>query len=135
MTEPRPSVTRFVNSAARAEGANAVDERATSVAERILNQFYQRLGKLIGPAGFDALLGRSLVLAQRNRAALAGVTSAAGGKLEGLDALARDESNSDEAALTIVAHFVELLVTLIGEDLALGLLRDLWPTTANPKKP
>ena len=134
MTEPRPSVTRFVNSAARAEKAREADERETPVAQRILTRLYQQLGKLIGPAGFDALLGRSLVLARRTRPALALVTSAAEGKLEGLDALSRSESDSDDAALTIVAQFVELLVTLIGEDLALGMLRDLWSTTSNPKR-
>ncbi len=29
--------------------------------------------------------------------------------------------------MAIVAHFIELLVTLIGEDLAKGLVRNVWP--------
>jgi hypothetical protein len=130
MLEPRLSVTQFVNWAARAESARPSDERETLVAQRILTRLREQLTKLIGPAGFDALLGRSLVLARRTRPAFARVMSVADDKLEGLDPSARETLDFDDSALAIVAHFVELLVTLIGEDLALGTLRDFWPSPA-----
>jgi hypothetical protein len=134
MTEPRPSITRFVDAAARAERARDGAMPANPVAERLLAQLYRQLGKLIGTAGFDALLRRSLVLARRTRPALLGITSAAGGKLEGLDADVPERAGLDEDALTIVAQFIELLATLIGEELAMRVLRELWPATSNRKE-
>jgi len=131
MVEPRPSVTQFVNSAARVESAWGGGEREPLVAQRILMRLREQLAKLIGPAGFDALLGRSLVLARPTRPALRTITSVVDGKLERLAPLAREASDLDDSALSIVEHFVELLVTLIGEDLALGMLRDLWPVPSN----
>lgn len=133
MVEPRPSVTQFVNFAARIESAWAGDEREPLVAQRILMRLREQLAQLIGPAGVDALLGRSLVLARRTRPALRTITSVANGKLERLDPLAREASALDDSALSIVEHFVELLVTLVGEDLALGMLRDLWPAPLSRK--
>ncbi len=133
MVEPRPSVTQFVNSAARVESAWGGGEREPLVAQRILMRLREQLTKLIGPTGFDALLGRSLVLARRTRPALRRFTSAVDGKLDTLDALAREASDFDEGTLSIVEHFVELLVTLLGEDLALGMLHDVWPPTSTNK--
>jgi hypothetical protein len=133
MIEPRTSVTQFVSSAARAESARTGDERETLVAQRILMRLREQLAKLIGPAGFDALLERSLVLARRTRPALTRGISVADSNPEGLEPSARETSDFDDGSLAIVAHFVELLVALIGEDLALGMLRDLWPATSNPR--
>jgi hypothetical protein len=36
--------------------------------------------------------------------------------------------------MAIGAHFTELLVTLIGEDLAMRLLRDIWPGVGEKDK-
>lgn len=71
------------------------------------------------------MLARSLALARRVRPGLAGITAGPGGKLEGLTELERE--GADDDALAVVAHLIELLVTLIGEDLAMRMIRDLWP--------
>jgi hypothetical protein len=99
------------------------------VPRRLIERLHQALGKLIGSAGFDVLLARALVLARRTHPELAGITARPGGALEGLDD-AHGGVALEEGALAIVAHFVELLVVLIGDDLAMRLLRDVWPATA-----
>jgi hypothetical protein len=91
----------------------------------------RELGDLIGAAGFDVMVARSLVLARRAHAVLEGVTAGPGGTLAGLEAL-RDEDALKEAAISIVANFIELLSVLIGEDLAMRLVRDVWPASAEP---
>ena len=38
------------------------------------------------------------------------------------------------ALIALVANFIELLATLIGEDLAMGLVIDVWPAAAEEEK-
>jgi hypothetical protein len=127
MIEPRPSVTRFVQAVARAELARGDGADAADVAQRILTRLHQSLVKLIGSAGFDVLIARSLVLARRAHPALAGVTVGPGGRLTGVDDTAMA---LQEGAMSVVSHFMELLVVLIGEDLAMRLVRNVWPAAA-----
>lgn len=46
---------------------------------------------------------------------------AADGSFEGL------EQGSDDAVLAVIAQFLGLLVTFVGEPLTLRLVRDAWP--------
>jgi hypothetical protein len=127
MLEPRPSARRWIEVAARAQAALDGDECGSAVAQRVLTRLHQPLGKLIGPVGFDTLLARSLVLARRAEPALAGITAGPGGTLEGLAGLTGEGTRPDEEALAIASHFIELLMDLIGEDLVMRMLRDIWP--------
>ncbi len=126
MIAPRASVTRFVRAVARAEGAHG-DAPVAEIAQRMLLRLHAELGKLIGSLAFDVLLRRALVLARRTHPVLANVTSGADAKLTGLDRAPGADDSLGDAALTIVSHFVELLVVLIGEDLAMRLVEDVWP--------
>jgi hypothetical protein len=130
MIEPRPSVTQFIRAVARAELARGGGADAADVAQRILTRLHQSLVKLIGSAGFDVLVARSLVLARRAHPALAGVGAGPGGRLTGVDDAARDPVALQEGAMAVVSYFMELLVVLIGEDLAMRLVRDVWPASA-----
>ena len=125
MTEPRPSVKRFVSAVVRAELTRG--QGAQDLAERMTKRIHEELRKLIGPAGLDVLLARSVARAQPDHPILAGITAGAGGALLGLDASAHDAAALEEAAAAIVTHFIEILINLIGEDLAMRLLRDVWP--------
>jgi hypothetical protein len=118
----------------RAEFARSSDANDSDVAQRIIFRLHSGLGKLIGPVGFDVLLARSLVLAQRTHPVLAGITAGAGGTLAGLDEATRDAAALQEAAMAIVSHVIELLVVLIGEDLAMRLVRGVWPEAAEEEK-
>lgn len=130
MIEPRPSIARFVRAVASAELARGGSEPGGDVAQRLVAQLYRKLAKLIGRDGFEVLLARSLVLAQRAHPVLARVTVASGAKLAGLDEVARvmgDDAEFRHGTIAIVAQFVELIATLIGEDLAMRLVREAWP--------
>jgi hypothetical protein len=133
MIEPRPSVTRFVTAVVRAELARG-GAHDSDVAQRILTRLCQALGPLIGPAGFDVLLARSLVFTRRAHPVLAGITAGPGGTITGLDEAARASIAGQESAIAIVSHFSELLVMLIGEDLAMRLLHNVWPGVEEEKK-
>jgi hypothetical protein len=134
MVDPRPSVTRFVRAVVRVEIAHGGGAQDPDVARRIIERLHQDLVKVIGPAGFDVLLARSLVLARRAHPALAAVTPGPGGVLAGLDEAARDGVALQEGVMAIVSRFIELLVVLIGEDLAMRLVRDGWPAAAEEEK-
>lgn len=129
MLEPRVSARRLAQAVARAQTALAGDERGPLVAQLILMRLHERLGKLIGPAGVDRLLARALVLVRRAHPAFAGITVGPGGKLEGLANLPRAGTGVHQGALAIVSHFIEILMNLIGEDLTVRVIRDLWPPT------
>jgi hypothetical protein len=92
-----------------------------------MKRIHAELGKVLGPSGVDVLLARSVVLARRAHPVLGGVTAGPGGTLAGLDAGAIQGVELEEGAEAIVAYFIELLVTLVGEDLATGLVRSVWP--------
>jgi hypothetical protein len=134
MLEPRPAVTDLVRVIARAERATSTGAFDSHVAQRILTGLHRELGKLIGSAGFDVLLARSLVLARRAHPSFAEISAEPGGKLAGLDASAADPAGREEDPLLIVAYFIELLATLIGQDLALRLVRDLSTATTQEEK-
>ena len=124
MSEPRSAIARFVRAVAeieRVDGGGADAE----VAARVVMRLHRELSNLIGPAGFDVLLARSLVLARRTRPALAEVKAGPAGALTGLDG-SRDAALG-EGAIALVAYFIDLLATLIGEDLAIALVRKVWP--------
>ena len=129
-------MTRLVQAAVRAEleRASGMQEQESDVAQHVMRRLYQELAKLLGPAGFDALLRRSLVLARRAHPALAGVSVSSGGILVGLDNTPREGAALQEGAIAIVAQFIELLVVLIGEDLGMLLVRDIWPLAAEEDK-
>jgi hypothetical protein len=122
---PRPSIERFVRSLREIEVARGGAGADLQIAHRILVRLHRRLGELVGTAGFDVLLARAVVLARRRHPSLARLTTGPEGKLIGTDDPVSDAA--DEAGTAIVAHFLELLVTLIGEDLTMRLVGDLRP--------
>jgi hypothetical protein len=128
MTEPRRSVILLVQAAARAERGDGDGVRDSDVAQRILTKLHRDIGKVLGSLAFDVMLGRSLALARRAHPVLTGVTVGPDGALSGLDGAAGGD------AMAIVAQFIELLIVLIGEDLAMLLVRDALPGATEEKK-
>jgi len=94
-----------------------------------------RLGGLIGQTGYTILVVRAVRLARGEVPTLEGVTvdTGAEGGLDGIRAFAlASDAGADEAGLTaILAHVIGLLITFIGEDLALRLVREAWPELAH----
>ncbi|MEX2175275.1 MAG: hypothetical protein WD872_13015 [Pirellulaceae bacterium] len=79
------------------------------------------LTRLTGADGFSSLLRRAIALARAEAPELQGIKLGADGRLEGLEEVA------PEAAITLAAHLLGLLVTFIGEPLMLRLVREVRP--------
>jgi hypothetical protein len=84
----------------------------------------------LGSAGSSALLKRALHLAQHDRPLLAKVSVAEPGACftglhESLTAGTNEEASATAAA--VLAHLLDLLVTLLGEELGMKPIHKLWP--------
>ena len=91
------------------------------------------LTQFAGAAGFASLVRRALALAREEVPSLQSVKIGADGRLEGFEQLVADAGPAaarGEAAIAITAHFLELLVTFIGESFTLRLVREAWADTA-----
>jgi hypothetical protein len=109
---------------------------APTIAAASTNAFraaHRVLGKLVGSAGFDAILTRSF----RDAVARYPSPDAAPKRVvTSLETIAdifagRAEAESRTLAGTAIAHFVDLLSALVGADLATRLLVGAWPTLAS----
>jgi len=88
------------------------------------------LATLMGNGGFRALLSRALALASADipwlRAAHVGADGALAGMAEIRGQLSAEASF--EGSVELVAQLLRLLVAFIGENLALRLVREVWPS-------
>jgi hypothetical protein len=107
-----------------AEGASPGPE----VAQRIVMRLHRDLAGLMGATGLDLMLTRALVLARRDHPLLGAVAVGPDGTLAGLDDTTLDPAALQDAATAVAENFIELLVELIGEDLAKRLVPGPWPT-------
>lgn len=87
------------------------------------------LAILIGRVGFSTLLARSLAFSITGFPWLCTVNIKNDGSFEGFAALATqvEPDKLIEGCVDILANLLGLLEAIIGEDLTLGLVRDVWP--------
>jgi hypothetical protein len=87
------------------------------------------LARLMGKVGFRELLSRALALANAEVPWLRAVRVKADGSFEELDELGAqvDPDEIFEGRVVLLAELLGLLVTFIGEDLTLRLVREVWP--------
>jgi len=107
---------------------NKSSETKTPAASLVAEKLRPHLATLIGNIGFRALLSRALALAYAEVRWLRAVHVKADGSFEGLDEFAAqvDPEESFEGCVVLVARLLGLLVTFIGEDLTLRLVREVW---------
>ncbi len=132
MTAPGPDIRRVGRRLLDRELDGGVEPDAIAeVAERAAGKLGQHLSRLIGAAGYYALLKRALHLAGREHAFLVPVqpTPTADGGLDGLRAAIQvvDPERARAALVELFSQLVGLLVTFIGQDLTLRTLRQAWP--------
>ena len=136
MPETSPAARVLARRVLRHEASGRAEPAALAeAAERADARLRGRLASLIGPTGYTALVARAVYLAQAEVPALERVTvdalaTGAEGGLHGVREFARasGDAGAAEAGLSaILAHVIGLLVTFIGEDLALRLIREAWP--------
>lgn len=123
-------------------------ESLVEAAERVCEKLRAHLSRRVGQDGFRTLLARALTLAAAQFPHLHAVRIGAGGAMEGLHGTkvpdvpgagtnqaqgqARQgesaEEETVEGVVSLLAHLFGLLVTFIGGDLMLRMLRTVWPT-------
>jgi hypothetical protein len=99
---------------------------------RVCEKLRQSLSKVMGVAGFHALLARALVLARADVSWLMDVRIKTDGSLEGLIEVEATLQPNELALgeIALVAQILGLLVRFIGPALTLALLREAWPEAA-----
>jgi hypothetical protein len=108
---------------------NKSSETKTPVAFLIDEKLRPHLATLMGKVGFRALLSRALVLTNAEVPWLRALHVNADSSLEGLDELDAqvDPKEIFEGRVVLLAQLLGLLVAFIGENLTLGLVREVWP--------
>ena len=86
----------------------------------------------MGSGGYRALLSRALTLASEEVPWLRAVHVNADGALEGLKELEELHAQLDpdeyfEGRVVLLSQLLGLLAAFIGENLTLGLVREVWP--------
>lgn len=111
--------------ASESEHAEAEANAALSIFEKLRAS----LSKIVGVAGFQALLARALALAKAEADWLEAVRIQPDATLTGLSEVAQQQPANAvaEGYTALVAHLLGLLVTFVGEALTLCLVRDIWP--------
>ena len=99
---------------------NATDDAVDETA-RVFERLRVALARFAGSDGFTSLARRALALAGADDPSLRQISVRADGSLEGL------EQVSGDALLAIIAQFLRLLVTFVGEPLMLRFVREAWP--------
>src|SRR5215217_2722185 len=99
--------------------------------ETCCQRLHKALDPLIGAGGFRALLDRALYLTKKEHSWLngVGIEDYPGCELKTLREAMNGEKPAEvnEAFTVILANVIWLLVTFIGEDIALGLIEEAWP--------
>ena len=108
----------------------------TPEAFQALEQLRPQLTALMGNGGFRALLARVLALARLEVPWLRGLQVSPEGDLAGMEELRAQLLNRAEmfeGGVVLLARLLGLLVTFIGENLTVRLVREVWPE-ASPGK-
>lgn len=110
--------------ATRSESAH----QGAPVALRAVEKLQAHLSKLVGPTGFQALLGRALALAKTEVGWLEAVHVQVDGTVAGFSENARQqpEQSVADGSLALLTQLLGLLVTFIGEALTLHLVGEVW---------
>ena len=128
----RPALTAIAAGLLRATGPGEPSSEASIVAaEAAYAQLATRLVVSLGSLGFDALWTRALVLVARTAPMgdRTHTTAALGTGPPGLRELVRgcDPTATHDLLLAVLASFLGLLVTFIGEPLTFRIIHQLWP--------
>jgi len=112
-------------------GGSTEVARSAEAVEVVFRKLAEDLVTISGSAGVGALMGRALNLARRDCPVLVGVSVYPDAKVrlpELPQALSGGtEEDATKACAAVVAHLIELLVVLLGEDLGMQPVRRFWP--------
>ena len=132
MAQPSPELVELARRILEHEAGGPPDPAASAAGvESACRRLKDHLVDLLGSGGVSALLRRALHLAQREQPLLAGV-AVSGDSAACFTSLAESLAASTEeeataAAATVLTHMLDLLVTLLGQELGMKPIRKLWP--------
>jgi hypothetical protein len=117
-----------------AGGEQATADDLAAAAGRLLERLSQRLAQVIGPEGVEAILLRTVALRRvdfpvLDQSIVPGQNSERPGEALRTRLQQLEPDVIKDVSIILVATFVGLLATVIGDRLAWSLVRDLWPDT------
>jgi hypothetical protein len=104
-------------------------DAAVSAAFQICEKLRTPLTTLMGHGGFRALLSRALTLAKGEVSSFLAVHVNADGTLEASTASGAepDSRQMADGCVALLAHLLGLLVSFIGANLTVSMVREVWP--------
>ena len=138
MAHPAPKLAELARRVIEQEAGSLGDPAGSAAVESACRRLKNHLVDLLGFGGVSALLRRALHLAQRDQPLLAGVTVSGEpdacfiGLAEALGASPEEEATA--AATTILTNILDLLVTLLGEELGMKPIRRFWPHATSARE-
>ena len=127
VNSPSPSIRVWAQRLLAVEAANPSGPVAGPEVVRVCERLRESLTQFVGADGFTALLRRALALARVEVPSLQTARITADGRLEGIEEAGGQAESDVEAAITITAYFLGLLITFIGQSLARRLTRGAFP--------
>ena len=110
------------------EGAAGSALECAAAAGRVYDKLHVHLAPLVGAAGVQLLLARSVKMTRGEVACLSDVAILESSAKLRECLQAQDPTVATEAAATLFGTFFALIITFIGERLTTQVLRSAWPT-------
>jgi hypothetical protein len=133
LTHRPPALDELVRRLVRQEAGGSTDPESLAAAmEGALRKLSRELETLVGRGGVAALIGRAVNLAKRELPFLGVVRLepsapvALGGLRESLQG--RDPAEAEAASVALLASLLGVIVNLLGEDLGLRPVWNVWPS-------
>lgn len=106
--------------------------------QRVCQKLAVRMGRVVGPRGYQAMLARAIKLASAEFPSLAAIQAGADGSLGGVREALNNHGDAVAALVAVLAHLLDLLATFIGDDLAARVVGEALPgappARADPEK-
>ncbi|HET7228612.1 MAG TPA: hypothetical protein VFJ16_01285 [Longimicrobium sp.] len=135
MIQRSPALDELVRRLVREEAGGSADPESLAAAvEGACRKLSGELETLVGRGGVAALVGRAVNLSRREFPFLGAVRLELDGAvaLQGLreSLQGRDPAEAEGASVALLANLLGVLVNLLGEDLGLRPVRNVWPSAS-----
>jgi hypothetical protein len=138
MAQPSPKLVELARRIVEHEAGGSDPAASAAAVEAACLRLKDHLVDMLGTGGVAAVLGRALHLAQREQPLLAevSVSEQPGACFMGLaeSLAASTDEGATTAATALLEHTLDLLVMLLGEELGMKPVRNLWPQETSVKE-